>query len=248
MGRDVMSDEALPRRKFLVGAGLAGASLAGTAVATGLTQSAAAAAAAAANAASPPPQQPEPLLILNETEHAFVVAAVDTLIPADELSPSGSDCGCAVYIDRQLASAWGGGAKSYRTGPYLKGKPEQGYQLPLTPAEFITAGIAGANAWSRKTYGQDFDRLDLDKRIEALKAMEEGKADFGGLSSRAFFARLLALNMEGFFGDPIYGGNRNKASWKMLGFPGLPATYANVIDRYRDKRYVAEPKSIADFS
>jgi gluconate 2-dehydrogenase gamma chain len=237
-----MTDETLPRRKFLLGAGLAG-----TAVAAGLTpDSPAQAQMPPAGAASTP--QTEPLLLLNETEHAFVVAAVDTMIPADELSPSGSDCGCAVYIDRQLASAWGGGAKMYRAGPYLKGKPEQGYQLPLTPAEFITAGIAAANVWSRKTYGQELDRLDPAKRIEALTAMQEGKADLGGLSSRAFFTRLLTLTMEGFFGDPIYGGNRNKASWKMLGFPGLPATYANVIDEYRDKRYVAEPQSIADFS
>jgi len=81
-----MSDETIPRRKFLVGAGLAG-----TAVATGLTQgdSAAAQTAAAAPAAAP---QAEPLLTLTESEHAFVVAAVDTLIPADELSPSGGDC------------------------------------------------------------------------------------------------------------------------------------------------------------
>src|SRR5271154_7565391 len=240
-----MSDETIPRRKFLGGAGLAG-----TAVATGLTQTtpAEAQAPAAAAAAAPPAPQGEPLLILNETEHAFVVAAVDTLIPADELSPSGSDCGCAVYIDRQLASAWGGGAKMYRAGPFFKGKPEQGYQLPLTPAEFFAAGIAAANEWSRKTYGRDFDRFDPDKRIEALKAMQEGKAEFANFSSRAFFARLLALTMEGFFGDPIYGGNRNKASWRRLGCPGLPATYANVIDEYRDKRYVAEPQSIADFS
>jgi len=238
-----MTDETIPRRKFLVGAGLAG-----TAVAAGMTpETPAQAQTPPAPAAAPAPQD-EPLLLLNETEHAFVVAAVDTMIPADELSPSGSDCGCAVYIDRQLASAWGGGAKMYRAGPFLKGKPEQGYQLPLTPAEFVTAGIAAANVWSRKTYGKDFDRLDPDKRTEALKAMQESKADFGGLSSRAFFARLLALTMEGFFGDPIYGGNRNKASWKMLGFPGLPATYANVIDEYRDKRYVAGPQSIADFS
>jgi gluconate 2-dehydrogenase gamma chain len=236
-----MSDEALPRRKFLVGAGLAGASLAGTAVTSGLAQPAAAAPQTPAAAAAP-------LLILNETEHAFVVAAVDTLIPADELSPSGSDCGCAVYIDRQLASAWGGGAKSYRAGPFVKGKPEQGYQLALTPAEFFSTGIAAANEWSRKTYGHDFDGLAPDKRAEALKQMQEGKAEFANFSSRAFFARLLTLTMEGFFGDPIYGGNRDKVSWKMLGFPGLPATYANVIDEYRDKRYVAEPQSIADFS
>ena len=244
MTEDKKIRETIPRRKFLVGAGLAG-----TAAAAGLAQSAPAQAqtAAPATAAQTAPQD-EPLLILNETEHAFVVAAIDTLIPADELSPSGSDCGCAVYIDRQLASAWGGGAKSYRAGPYIKGKPEQGYQLPLTPAEFMSAGIAAANVWSRKTYGHDFDRLDPDKRIEALKEMQEGKAEFVNFSSRAFFARLLTMTMEGFFGDPIYGGNRNKASWRMLGFPGLPATYANVIDEYRDKRFVAEPQSIADFS
>jgi gluconate 2-dehydrogenase gamma chain len=241
-----VTDDTIPRRKFLVGAGLAG-----TVVAAGLAPDSAVEAQTAA--AAPPPAAPtppaaEPLLFLNATEHAFVVAAVDMMIPADELSPSGSDCGVATFIDRQLASAWGGGAKTYRAGPYVKGKPEQGYQLLLTPAEFMTAGIAAANDWSRKTYGRDFDRLDADRRIEALKAMEEGKAEFANFSARAFFARLLTLTMEGFFGDPIYGGNRNKASWRMLGFPGLPATYANLVEEYRDKRYVAEPQSIADFS
>jgi gluconate 2-dehydrogenase gamma chain len=241
-----MADDTIPRRKFLWGAGVAG-----TAVATGMAPPAAAqtqsanAAPAQATAAAP---APEPLLMLTPTEHAFVVAAVDTLIPADELSPSGSDCGIATYIDRQLASAWGGGAKMYRAGPFRKGKPEQGYQLPLTPAEFFAAGIAAANAWSRKTYGRDFDRLSPDKRVEALKAMQDGKADFGDFSSRAFFARLLAMTMEGFFSDPIYGGNRNKAGWRMIGYPGLPATYVNLYEEYRDKPYVVEPRSIADFS
>lgn len=239
-----MSEETIPRRRFLLGAGIAG-----TAVATGLGQTdPAAAQVQASGAAAPAAPQAEPLLALNETEHAFVVAAVDTLIPADELSPSGSDCGLATFIDRQLASAWGGGAKMYRAGPFRKGKPEQGYQLALTPAEFFTAGIAAANAWSRKTYGHDFDRLSPDKRAEALKAMQDGKADFADFSSRAFFARLLAMTMEGFFSDPVYGGNRNKAGWRMIGFPGLPATYVNLYEEYRDKPYVVEPRSIADFS
>ncbi len=228
-----------------------GAGLAGTAVATGLTQTtpaeAQAPAAPAAAAAAP---QAEPLLLLNETEHAFVVAAVDTMIPADLICrPRAANAGCATYIDRQLASAWGGGAKMYRSGPYFKGKPEQGYQLPLTPAEFITTGIAAANAWSRKTYGGPVRPAGSGQAHRGpRRAMQEGKAAFDNFNARAFFARLLTLTMEGFFGDPIYGGNRNKASWRMLGFPGLPATYANVVDEYRDKRYVAEPQSIADFS
>jgi gluconate 2-dehydrogenase gamma chain len=243
-----MTDESIARRKFLLGAGLTG-----TAVATGLATDAPAQAqtpdlAKTAVFAAADATDSKPRLLLDETEHAFVVAAVDTMIPADELSPSGSECGVAVFIDRQLASAWGGGAKLYRAGPYFKGKPEQGYQLPLTPAEFITAGIAAANEWTRKTYGSDFEQLDPGKRVEALKAMEEGKAQFTDFSSRAFFSRLHALAMEGFFSDPIYGGNRNMASWRMLGFPGLPAKYADLVEEYRDKRYVAAPRSIADFS
>jgi hypothetical protein len=49
-----------------------------------------------------------------------------------------------------------GGARLYRDGPFPKGKPELGYQLALTPREFFRAGVAAANAWTRKTYGKDF--------------------------------------------------------------------------------------------
>jgi len=243
-GRKAMSDEALPRRRFLLGAG--------TAVAAGLgapvQPPAVAQAAEASAAAEPAAPEAEPLLTLTATEHAFVVAAADTLIPADELTPSGSECGVATFIDRQLASAWGGGAKMYRSGPFRKGKPEQGYQLPLTPREFFAAGIAATNAWTTKTYGKDFDRLSAKRREEALKILDQGKAEFPEFDLKLFFNALLDITMEGFFADPIYGGNRNKVAWKMLGFPGLPATYAKLIEQYRGKRYRGEPQSIADFS
>jgi gluconate 2-dehydrogenase gamma chain len=182
------------------------------------------------------------------TEHAFFVAAADTIIPADELSPSGSECGVATFIDRQLAGAYGGGARLYRDGPFPKGKPELGYQLPLTPREFFRAGVAAANDWTRKTYGKDFDRLTEAERAAALKTMEEGKAEFPGFTSTMFFNALLQITMEGFFADPIYGGNRNMAAWKMIGYPGLPATYREDIKRYFGKKYDKPPHSIADFS
>jgi gluconate 2-dehydrogenase gamma chain len=242
-----MTDDALPRRRFLLGAGLAG-----TAIAAGISEPAEAQPQPAVPpppAAAPPAPDTEPFVTLTASEAAFIVAAVDTLIPADELSPSGSDCGVAIFIDRQLGSAWGGGAKMYRSGPFHKGKPEQGYQLALTPREFFAAGIAATNAWSRKNFGgKDLDRLAANDRVTALKAMEEGKAELENFDARAFFNQLLSLTMAGFFSDPIYGGNRDKIAWKMIGFPGLPATYADKIDAYRDKRYVAEPQSIADFS
>ncbi|HVU43935.1 MAG TPA: gluconate 2-dehydrogenase subunit 3 family protein [Xanthobacteraceae bacterium] len=236
-----MADDSHPirRRNFLMGAG--------TALAASLTpEEQALAAPAAAPAAAAP--EAEPLLTLTETEHAFVVAAADTLIPADDVSPSGSQCGVATFIDRQLAGAYGGGARLYRDGPFEKAKPELGYQLPLNPREFFRAGIAAANEWSRKTHGKDFDRLAPPDRELALKAMEAGKAEFSGFSSRAFFNALLEISMEGFFADPIYGGNRNMAAWKMVGYPGLPATYREDIKKYFGKKYDKPPQSIADFS
>jgi gluconate 2-dehydrogenase gamma chain len=231
----------IPRRNFLLGAG--------TAVAAGF--------APAADAQTPPTTQvvavaavpePEPLLTLTPTEHAFVAAAADTLIPPDELTPSGSDCGVAVFIDRQLAGAYGSGARLYRDGPFPKGKPELGYQLPLNPREFFRAGIAAANDWTRKTYGKDFDRLGEPQREAALKAMEAGKAELPGFSSSMFFEALLQITMEGFFADPIYGGNRDKVAWKMVGYPGLPATYREEFKTYLGKKYDKPPRSIADFS
>src|SRR5262249_55737752 len=137
--------------------------------------------------AEPTAPAPEAALTLTAPEMAFVTAAVDTLIPADELSPKGSECGLAAFIDRQLAGAWGGGAKMYRSGPFLKGKPEHGYQLPMTPREYFGAGIAAVNQWTRKTKGKDFDRLADAERVEVLKTLEAGKADLGAFNGAAFF-------------------------------------------------------------
>ena len=234
------TSESIPRRSFLVGAG--------TAVAAGLAATADAQAQPTPQATGASGADSEPLLTLTPTEHAFMAAAADTMIPADELSPSGSECGVAVFIDRQLAGAYGNGARLYRDGPFPKGKPELGYQLSLTPREFFRAGIQSANEWTRKTYGKDFDRLAAAEREAALKAMESGKAEFSGLSSRQFFDALLQITMEGFFADPIYGGNRDKAAWKMVGYPGLPATYREEIKTYFGKKYDKPPRSIADFS
>jgi gluconate 2-dehydrogenase gamma chain len=237
-----MVDETIPRRDFLKGAVVGTAALAAGQAAPAAAQTPAAPAAAA------PAADAEPLLTLSASEHAFIAAAVDTLIPADELSPSGSECGVAAFIDRQLAGAYGMGARLYRQGPFPKAKPELGYQLSLNPREFFRAGIESANAWTRKTYGKDFDRLSEKDREAALKAMEENKAPFEGFSAQVFFNALLQIAMEGFFADPMYGGNRDMAGWKMVGYPGLPATYKEEIVTYFGKKYDKPPRSIADFS
>ncbi len=246
-----MADNDVPRRSFLKTAGAAG-TLAATALAGALPRAAEAQTPPAQPAAAPPAPEPlltsEPLLALTADEAAFFSAAYDTIIPADRLSPSGTDCGLVAYIDRQLAGAWGNGARLYRNGPFLPAKAEHGYQLPLTPREYFAAGIRSANAWSRKTYGKDFDRLSQTDRAAALIAMEKGTAKFESIEAQPFFEAVLQSAMEGFFADPMYGGNRNKVSWRMVGYPGLPATWAAKAEAYRGKKVSIEPQSIADFS
>ena len=78
--------------------------------------------------------------------------------------------------------------------------------------------------------------------------MEQGRVPFDGLSAQEFFNLLLATTMQGFFSDPIYGGNRDKVAWKMIGFPGVIAIYSEHIKTYRNKKYDVEPKSILDLS
>jgi gluconate 2-dehydrogenase gamma chain len=185
---------------------------------------------------------------LAPAERTFLAAAVDTFIPADDLSPSGSECGVVDFIKRQLAGPWGEGAGLYRDGPFLSGKPEHGYQLGLTPRELLRAGIVAAEAWSKRTYGKSFEGLADNDRIAALRAFEDGSAGFSDVPTKDFFEALLAITMEGFFADPMYGGNRDCASWKMIGYPGLPARYRDEVKTSFGKRLDRPPRSIADFA
>src|SRR5262249_9643411 len=107
----------MARRRFLLGASTAvAAGVAPTAAAQAQQQGAPAAAAAASGS------EPTAYLTLTEAEAAFFAAVADTMIPADELTPSGTECGIVIFIYRQAASAWGGGAKMYRNGPFRNAK------------------------------------------------------------------------------------------------------------------------------
>ncbi len=235
-----MKSDAFDRRSFLKGA-VAGSA---AAVTGALPQSAEAQQRAPAAGAAAPAYA-----FLNLEEQAFIEAIVDHMVPADEHSPKGTDIGINVFIDRALAGSWGKGARLYMQGPWKQGHPNQGYQLPLTPAELYRAGIPAANAWCVKTYGKSFDKIMESEREQFLLAWQAGKVTFeGGPPARVFFGMLYQNVMQGMFSDPIHGGNRDKAGWKMIGFPGIIAVHYQNVEKYRDKRYTAESVSIADMS
>jgi gluconate 2-dehydrogenase gamma chain len=238
-----MTEQNFGRRDFLKTAVVGGAAAATTGIAQPQDAHAQQPAAAAA-----PPTTPT-YAYLNPEEAAFVEALVDHMVPADDLSPKGTDLGINIYIDRALAGGWGKGDRLYMQGPWKRGVPNQGYQLPLTPAELYRAGIDATNAYCRKTYKKTFDHLDAKQREEVLIGLSTAKITFdSGLPVRTFWGTVYQTVMEGMFADPIYGGNRDKAGWKMLGFPGAIAVNRENIGKYRDKVFPHEPMGIADLS
>src|ERR1700704_2881288 len=217
-----MSDQGFGRRDFLKGAVVGGA-----AAATGIQQPQNAQAQQPATPAAPGAAPgPGGYAFLNIEEAAFVEALVDHMIPADNLTPKGTDLGIAVYIDRALAGGWGKGDRLYMQGPWKRGAPSQGYQLPLTPAQLYRAGISATNAYCRKTYSKPFDALTEAQREEVLQGLSTARITFeSGLPVRAFWTAVYQTVIEGMYSDPIHGGNRNKAGWKMIGFPGALAAH-----------------------
>jgi gluconate 2-dehydrogenase gamma chain len=236
-----MTEKGFGRRDFLKGAVVGGAAAA-TATPAIVPQEAQ----AQQPAAAPPPATYE---FLNLEEAAFVEAMVDHMVPADDLSPKGTDIGINIYIDRALAGAWGKGDRLYMQGPWKKGVPSQGYQLPLTPAQFYRAGITATNAHCRKTYSKRFDQLTEAQREEVLQGLAAGRINFeGGLPVREFWTMAYQTVIEGMFADPIHGGNRNKAGWRLIGFPGAIAVHRENIEKYKNKPFPNDPVSIADMS
>ena len=182
---------------------------------------------------------------LTQPEVRFLDAAVERLIPTDELGPGARDAGVTVYIDRQLFSAWGTHGRNYRSGPWLEGTPEQGFQSRLTPQEIYRIGIREINNYCLAMYEKAFDQLQPERQDEILKALEKDQVELPSLSSKLFFDLLWRNTEEGFFADPMYGGNRDKIGWKLLGFPGVPsAAYREHIDK--SDLYHVEPVSILD--
>ena len=200
------------------------------------------------------PQKPEETppagyAFLNPVEALFIEALVDHMVPADELTPKGTDLGINVFIDRALAGGWGKGDRLYMQGPWKQGVPSQGYQLPLTPADLYRSGIAAANAYCVKAYGKPFHQIAEAEREAFLLDWSAGKVAFeNGPPPRVFFGMLYQNVIEGMFSDPIYGGNRDKAGWKLIGFPGVIAVHYANVEKYRGKKYDAKSVGIQDMS
>jgi hypothetical protein len=130
---------------------------------------------------------------------ATLRAAVDRLIPADEF-PAAWAAGAGHYLLRQLA----------------------GDAAALVPV--ISTGLLALEAEAHARHGSPFATLDAAQQDAVLADVEGGTVQAAWpVPPQAFFAALLALTNEGYYGDPGNGGNREMVSWKMIGYRPGPA-------------------------
>ena len=161
---------------------------------------AALAATAAAGASVACGRTGSPWRFLTIDEARTLAAACDRIIPPDQ-DPGAAWAGVVNYIDRQLCSALRNLRPAYRQG------------------------IAAMNKSSRLLYGRDFAGLAEPRQVELLTMMEEGKAPpaaWQQTASTDFFGLLVDQTMQGFYGDPRHGGNREGAGWKVVGLTYPP--------------------------
>jgi gluconate 2-dehydrogenase gamma chain len=186
-------------------------------------------------------------IFLTRAEARFIDAAVSRLIPADQLGPGAREANVTCFIDRQLASGWGSASRMYRLGPWQDGTPQQGNQSRLTPQEVYRHGIRETNLHCMSAHDRNFDVLPTETQDAILSALQEGSIELPSLGSKKFFNLLWRNTEEGFFADPLYGGNRDKIGWKLVGFPGVAAAnYADLIGQHGEPYRVVEPVSILD--
>jgi gluconate 2-dehydrogenase gamma chain len=198
------------------------------------------------NAGSPPETvRPGVWQFFTTDEARAVEAMADRIIPADAQTPGGKDAGCAVFLDRQLAGPYGRWEGLYVRPPFIKGTKQQGPQSEGGYAKLYRDGLAALDrACKAKFSGRSFAELPDDDKDGVLKGLEGGDLKLEGADGKTFFEQVLKDIKQGFFADPIYGGNRDMCAWKMIGFPGARYNYLDWIDRHNE-RFPLPPVGLA---
>ena len=195
-------DEA--RRSFLIGAAVGAGAVAGAGlVPNALAQTHPPHPAADSAATTAQAHGPGHGAFFNDDDTATVTAFTERLMPGAPGKPGARDAGVLNYIDLALSGAYADLQYFYRRG------------------------LAALDDYCRKTHNAPFAKLDAGKQDEVIRALEQGKASgFTWPSQQAFFNTLRTHTMEGMFADPIYGGNKDFAGWRLIGFPGAQPVFS----------------------
>ena len=147
-----------------------------------------------------------PWRVLTSEEARLVEAVAEQIIPSDR-DPGAKEAGVVNFIDRQL------------DGPYKRF------------AETYRKGLACLTRTSQALHKKAFEELSWPDQTRVLQALESGKVPkdiWGDPGAKEFFNLIRDHSMQGFYGSPRHGGNRNYVSYKMLGLE-----YPRVIGQNR---------------
>lgn len=193
--------------------------------------------AALSTPATPPPDNDAAPVVVeqprffNAEEWRFLKSAVDRLIPADNEGPGALALNVPAFIDGQMESGFGYATNWYMHAPFNGDAPALfGYQACMPPRELYRAGIAALNAHCRDKFGgKVFAELAAQEQEQLFQELDHGKLTFDQVPAQWFFTFLLQNTKEGYLSDPIHGGNKDMASWKMIGFPGARADFLDFV-------------------
>src|SRR6185437_8274048 len=158
-----------------------------------------------------PPQaaHPGPWRFFTAAEGSATDALADRIIPPDRETPGGKEAGCAVFIDRQLAGPYGHREGEYLQGPFVKGSKQQGPQSSQGPGALYRNALSALDHHCRASEGgRSFTELSGEQQDGILTALEAGTLSLEGVDGQTFFQQVIKDVQQGFFADPIYGGNR----------------------------------------
>jgi len=219
-----------------------------------------------ATPAAPPPVGQ--LRVFSALEARTVEALTARIMPGDADDPGAREAGVVSYIDSMLARQEGFVSPTYREPPfaevYQSAVPpastgydviwvpadqieRYGYQSTQTPREIYRIGVAAVNRHARQAFGADFPDLpEEDQDTIVGQLVDDAVPGFDELSAKAFFLTLRRHTAEGMFADPVYGGNRNLAGWRLVDFPGAQRAYTPLDLAREGHNY--RPQSIQDLA
>jgi gluconate 2-dehydrogenase gamma chain len=131
---------------------------------------------------------------LDSGQLSVLGAAVDRIAPADGSGPGAIELGVVDYIEATLAEGVGAGAWA--------------------------EGLATLDTCAAERHGIHFDACAPAERDAILADFEAGRAGGDLVDEAAFFELLRDHVLQGMFGDPSYGGNRDRGGWGLLSYPG----------------------------
>jgi gluconate 2-dehydrogenase gamma chain len=153
----------------------------------------------------------------NDDDARTVAAFAERLMPGAPGKPGATDADVLNYIDLALAGAYA---------------DEQ---------DFYRRGLTQLDAHCVATYGKPFHSISAEQQDETIAALEHGKTSaFTWPTAQAFFNTVHKHTMEGMFADPVYGGNKDFAGWRLVGFPGAQMEFT-AEDMLSKEAFTREP-------